>query len=161
LKAFFADQIRCGLVATRLWFTDGHLLPYTGQDKVHAAWNTQRRMPMPGQTNLVTCDEQGRIVYFDIQEGKGDLRAQILKLGEYARQQSLGTPPVQVFDREGDGLGFFSELVRRRTPFITWEKNANPARLRALPAADFTHSVSMNGTGLSPARRDQGVPLPT
>jgi hypothetical protein len=146
LKAFFADQIRCGLVATRLWFTDGHLLPYTGQDKVHAAWNTQRRMPMPGQTNLVTCDEQGRIVYFDIQEGKGDLRAQILKLGEYARQQSLGTPPVQVFDREGDGLGFFSELVRRRTPFITWEKNANPARLRALPAADFTHSVSMNGT---------------
>jgi hypothetical protein len=146
LKAFFADQIRCGLVATRLWFTDGHLLPYTGQDKVHAAWNTQRRMPMPGQTNLVTCDEQGRIVYFDIQEGKGDLRAQILRLGEYARQQSLGTPPVQVFDREGDGLGFFSELVRRRTPFITWEKNANPARLRALPAADFTHSVSMNGT---------------
>jgi hypothetical protein len=103
-------------------------------------------MPMPGQTNLVTCDEQGRIVYFDIQEGKGDLRAQILRLGEYARQQSLGTPPVQVFDREGDGLGFFSELVRRRTPFITWEKNANPARLRALPAADFTHSVSMNGT---------------
>ena len=67
MKAFFADQIRCGLVATRLWFTDGHLLPYTGQDKVHAAWNTQRRMPMPGQTNLVTCDEQGRIVYFDIQ----------------------------------------------------------------------------------------------
>jgi hypothetical protein len=146
LKAFFADQIRCGLVATRLWFTDGHLLPYTGQDKVHAAWNTQRRMPMPGQTNLVTCDEQGRIVYFDIQEGKGDLRAQILKLGEYARQQSLGTPPVQVFDREGDGLGFFSKLVRSRTPFITWEKNANPARLMALPAADFTHRVAMNGT---------------
>ena len=113
LKEFFADQIRCGRVNARLWFTDGHLLPYSGQDKVHAAWSTQRRMPMPGQTNLVTCDEQGRVVYFDIQEGHGDLRAQILKLGEYARQQSLGaTPPVHVFDREGNGLDFFSELVR-------------------------------------------------
>lgn len=146
LKAFFADQIRCARVGARLWFTDGHLLPYSGQNKVHAAWNTQRRLAVPGQTNLVTCDEQGRIVYFEIQEGKADLRAQILKLGEYARQQSLGTVPVQVFDREGDGLGFFSELVRRRTPFITWEKNANQARLMALPAADFTHSLQMNGT---------------
>ncbi len=146
LKEFFADQIRCGLVNTRLWFTDGHLLPYTGQDKVHAGWSTQRRMPMSGQTNLVTCDEHGRVVYFDIQEGKGDLRAQILKLGEYAREQSLGTMPVQVFDREGDGLGFFSKLVKSSTPFITWEKNADQTRLRALPAEDFTHNVQMNGT---------------
>ncbi len=36
-KKFFADQIRCGLVGCQLWFTDGHLLPYSGQDKVHAA----------------------------------------------------------------------------------------------------------------------------
>ena len=137
LKAFFADQLRCGLVGARLWFTDGHLLPYTGQDKVHAAWSTQRSMPMPGQTNLVTCDEQGRVVYFDIQEGRGDLRARILALGDWAREQLPGTPPVHVFDREGDGLGFFSALVRRRTPFITWEKNADQERLMALPAADF------------------------
>lgn len=147
LKEFFADQIRCGRVDARLWFTDGHLLPYSGQDKVHAAWSTQRRMPMPGRTNLVTCDEQGRVVYFDIQEGHGDLRAHILKLGEYARQQSLGTtPPVHVFDREGDGLGFFSALVRTATPFITWEKNAKQAHLMALADADFTDSVQVNGT---------------
>jgi len=147
LKEFFADQIRCARVAARLWFTDGHLLPYSGHDKVHAAYSTQRRMAMPGQTNLVTCDEQGRVVYFDIQEGHGDLRAQILKLGEYAREQSLGaTPPVHVFDREGDGLGFFSELVRTATPFITWEKNANQAHLMALQASDFCDSVQVNGT---------------
>ncbi|MFZ4539864.1 helix-turn-helix domain-containing protein [Propionivibrio sp.] len=146
LKEFFADQIRCGVVGARLWFTDGHLLPYTGQDKVHAAWSTQRRLPMPGQTNLVTCDDQGRVVYFDIQEGLGDLRAQILKLGQWARDQSLGIPPVHVFDREGSGLGFFSELVRSHTPFITWEKNADQGRLMALLAADFTHRVSINGT---------------
>ncbi len=146
LKSFFAHQIKNGAVGLRLWFTDDHLLPYTGQDKVHAAWSTQRSMPMPGQTNLVTCDEKGRVVYFEIQEGKGDLRAQILKLGEYARGQSLGMMPVQVFDREGNGMGFFSELVRSRTPFITWEKNANQVRLDALPEADFTHTVSVNAT---------------
>lgn len=95
---------------------------------------------------MVTCDEKGRIVYFDIQEGHGDLRARILELGAYARRQSLGITPVQVFDREGDGLEFFSELVRSRTQFITWEKNANQERLMALQAADFTHNVRMNGT---------------
>ena len=148
LSEFFSHQIQCGLVGARLWFTDGHLLPYSGQDKVHAAWSTQRRMPMPGQTNLVTCDEQGRIVYFDIQEGHGDLRAQIHKLGEYARQQSLvgASAPVHVFDREGDGLAFFYKLVQTATPFVTWEKNSNQAHLLALQASDFTDSVQVNGT---------------
>jgi hypothetical protein len=146
LEGFFADQIRCGLVGARLWFTDGHLLPYTGQDKVHAAYSTQRRMPMPGQTNLVTCDERGRILYFEIQEGHGDLRTRIRQLGEYAKGQSLGTMPVQVFDREGDGLEFFSDLVKNRTPFITWEKNADQARITAMADADFTHRAQVNGT---------------
>ena len=146
LKSFFADQIRNGLVGCRLWFTDGHLLPYTGQEKVHSAWNTQRKMPVPGQTNLVTCDERGRIVYFDIQEGKGDLRGQIRRLGDYARQQSLGVVPVHVFDREGNGLGFFYELIQSRIPFITWEKNADQPWINALPEANFIHAAQVNGT---------------
>lgn len=54
-----------------LWFTDGHLLPYTGKRKVHSGYNTQRRMMVPGRTNLVTSDGSGRIVDFEIQEGKG------------------------------------------------------------------------------------------
>ena len=146
LTTFFDDQIRKGLVGARLWFTDGHLLPYTGQEKVHSAWSTQRRMPTPGQTNMVTCDEQGRVVYFDIQEGKGDLRAHILQLSDYAKQQPLGAPPVHVFDREGDGLEFFSEMVRRKAPFITWEKNVNQPRLTAFQEGDFCHEVTVNGT---------------
>lgn len=146
LAACSADQLRRGLVGTQVWFTDGHLLPYTGAHKVHSGYHTQRRMPTPGQTNLVTCDGRGRIVCFDIQEGKGDLRARILALGDYARAQSLGVMPLQVFDREGDGLGFFSALVAQQTPFVTWEKNADQARLRALEAACFTDNVSVNGT---------------
>jgi len=146
LAAFFADQLQRGLVGTDVWFTDGHLLPYTGEHKVHASWHTQRRMPTPAQTNLVTCDGRGRIVCFEIQEGKGDLRARILALGTYAREQSLGVLPLQVFDREGDGLGFFSALVGQQTPFVTWEKNADHQRLLAFEESRFTHALRLNGT---------------
>ena len=146
LSEFFAHQIRTSLVSTRFWFTDGHLLPYTGQETVHAGWNTQRRMPMPGQTNMVTCDTKGRIVAFDIQEGHGDLRKRILELGRYAQSQSLGTLPIQVFDREGAGAPFFSQLVQDKTPFITWEKNANQEQLITLQEADFTDSITVNNT---------------
>ncbi|MEJ2386434.1 MAG: hypothetical protein P8Y27_03690 [Chromatiaceae bacterium] len=37
LDEFFADQLQRGLVGTDVWFTDGHLLPYTGEHKVHAS----------------------------------------------------------------------------------------------------------------------------
>jgi len=146
LEAFFADQLQRGLVGTDVWFTDGHLLPYTGEHKVHAGYHTQRRMPTPGQTNLVTCDGRGRIVCFEIQEGKGDLRARILMLGAYARSQSPGMMPVQVFDREGNGLGFFSALVAQQTPFVTWEKNTDRQRLLAFEEQRFTHELRLNGT---------------
>jgi len=146
VSALSADQIQRGLVGTDVWFTDGHLLPYTGMHKVHASYHTQRRMPTPGQTNLVTCDARGRVVCFEIREGKGDLRARILALGAYAREQGLGVMPLQVFDREGDGLAFFSTLVATETPFVTWEKNANVARLRSLEEACFTATLSLHGT---------------
>jgi hypothetical protein len=50
----------------------------------------------------VTCDGCGRIVCFEIREGKGDLRARLHALGRYARSQPLGVMPVQVLDRESD-----------------------------------------------------------
>jgi hypothetical protein len=140
----FDDQIDRGLVDTRYWFTDGHLLPYTGKAKVHAAYNTQRRMPVPGQTNQVTSDEQGRIVRFEIQQGKGDLRQTIVDVGTYGKAR-LGRAPIQVFDREGHGAAFFSELVTNEIPFATWEKHADKKRLDALPEASFTHAFECNG----------------
>ncbi|MBK7953461.1 MAG: hypothetical protein IPK02_05535 [Candidatus Accumulibacter sp.] len=42
--------------------------------------------------------------------------------------------------------------------FITWEKNANQARLMALPATDFTHHADQR-YGLSSARRDPAAPV--
>ena len=139
----FDDQIDRGLVGARLWFTDGHLLPYTGKQSVHASYNTQRRMPVPGQTNLVTCDERGRIVHFDIQEGKGDLRAAIVRVGQYGKVRT-GQAPIQVFDREGHGAEFFSRLLDNDIPFATWEKHADKKRLDAIEEEAFTHRFEFN-----------------
>jgi len=140
----FDDQIDRGLVGARLWFTDGHLLPYTGQERVHASYHTQRRMPVPGQTNLVTSDERGRIVRFEIQEGKGDLRDTVVRVGDYGKART-GRAPIQVFDREGHGAEFFSRLVEHHIPFATWEKQADKKRLEAIEEAAFTHRLEFNG----------------
>jgi len=146
MSGLFDDQIDRGLVGARLWFTDGHLLPYTGKERIHSSFNTQRRMPVPGRTNLVTCDERGRIVCFDIQEGKGDLRAAIVRVGQYGKART-GQAPIQVFDREGHGIAFFSRLVDSDIPFATWEKHADKKRLEAIKEEAFTHGFEFNGKG--------------
>ncbi|MCP4898742.1 MAG: hypothetical protein GY906_17365, partial [bacterium] len=146
MSDLFDDQIDRGLVGARLWFTDGHLLPYTGKERVHSSFNTQRRMPVPGQTNLVTCDERGRIVCFEIQEGKGDLRDTLLRVGQYGKAKT-GQSPIQVFDREGHGVEFFSRLVDNDIPFATWEKHADKKRLDAIEDEAFSHRFEFNDKG--------------
>jgi hypothetical protein len=141
---FFRYQIYTGLVGIWLWFTDGHLLPYTGKEKVHYSYNTQRRMPVPGQTNMVTCDADGRIVDFDIQEGKGDLRGYVVELAQKWDKDIPGGS-VMVFDREGSGVGYFSRLVRENIAFVTWKKNVDTKKLLELDDELFTNNLEFNG----------------
>ena len=144
LCSYFRYQIKVGLVNVWLWFTDGHLLPYSGKEKVHKAYNTQRRMPFPGQTNLVSCDPTGRIVDFSIEEGKGGLRDRIFALAA-KWSEALRRVPIMVFDREGSGLRFFSELVTENIYFATWEKHANKKHLESINAEKFSETFSFNG----------------
>ncbi len=90
-------------------------------------------MPMPGQTNRVTCDSGGHIVDFDIQEGKGDYRSYIKSLNKY--RKLLGFMPMIIFDREGYGADFFDELIKAGIPFATWDKYVDAAKLAALEDA--------------------------
>jgi len=143
LTDYFRFQLRSGVVGTWLWFTDGHLLPYTGMRKLHSAYNTQRRMPEPGRTNLVTSDSSGRIVDFEIQEGKGDLRSYIVNLGKKWKEDLTGTP-VMVFDREGYGAAFFHTLIDGQIPFVTWEKHIDKNKLEALEAEKFIEDFELN-----------------
>lgn len=143
LKEFFRHQMRAGLVGMWLWFTDGHLLPYTGKEKVHAGYNTQRRMPVAGRTNLVTSDSSGRIVDFEIQEGKGDLRSYIVNLSK-RWQDEIAQMPVMVFDREGYGAKFFYTLRENLVCFVCWEKYIDAGKLAALKPETFTESFELN-----------------
>jgi len=145
LRDYFAHQIRAGLVGVWQWFSDGHRLPYTGKERVHYSYSTQRRMPMPGHTNLVTSDHDGRIVDFEIQEGQGDLRAHIRGLTTKWNEPLDGEVPIQVFDREGSGVAFFWTLVRGGIPFVTWEKNVETEKLRGIPEDQFAQEFELNG----------------
>ena len=118
---FFRYQVRGGFVGCYFLFTDGHLLPYTGKEKVHCSYSTQRSIPLPGLTNMVTCDATGRIVDFDIQEGTGDLRGHISALfNRWSGVMPEGA--INVFDREGYGGDFFYGLRDKGICFVTWDK---------------------------------------
>jgi len=143
LQDYFRYQIRAGLVGCGQWFTDGHLLPYTGKYHVRCGYNTQRRMPVPGRTNMVTCDSSGRVVDFEIQEGKGDLRERIVALKKkWADETAL--PPVMVFDREGRGDEFFANLVKETIPFVTWENRVDAKKLAAIRDSEFATEFTYN-----------------
>jgi len=143
LISYFRYQILVGTVGIDIWFTDGHLLPYTGKENVHFSYNTQRQMPVPGRTNLVTCDSDGRVVDFEIQEGKGDLRGHIVKLW-HKWAKDLPEKPINVFDREGYGAGFFWGLVQEEIPFVTWEKHIDSKELALIAEDKFTGEFEFN-----------------
>ncbi len=144
LEDYIRFQMRAGHVGLWIWFIDGHLLPYTGKERVHHSYNTQRRLPVPGQTNLVTCDESGRVVVFDIQEGKGDLFGQVNELADNW-SGDLPMCPVMVFDREISGAGYFSNFVEKNIPFVSWEKNIDSEKLAELEDDLFTVNLEFNG----------------
>lgn len=144
LNYFFRQQIRTGVVGAWFWFTDGHISVYTGKEKIRPAYNTQRRLMVPGRTNMVTTDHTGRIVDFDIQEGKGNLKERIIALDMKWRNEVPGGV-VHVFDREGDGKDYFFNLNNLGIQFVTWEKNIDTTKLKALSPKDFTEEFEFNG----------------
>jgi len=144
LSHFTLQQIRSGLVGTWRWFVDGHLLPYTGKNKVHQAFNTQRGMMVPGRNNIVVCDSSGRVVAFEIQEGKGDIRNHLINLGTKWKEE-ITPGPVMVFDREGYGGDFFYKMTWAGVDFVTWEKHVDTNKLKALDEELFTEEFSLNG----------------
>lgn len=144
LDDFFSYQIRGGLVGSHFLFTDGHLLPYSGKEQVHCGFSTQRSIPLPGQTNMVTCDATGRIVDFEIQEGTGDLRGHIANLSDKWANDLPGKA-IHVFDREGYGADFFHGLRAKDICFVTWDKYVDQSKLSQIPEDHFTEEMVFNG----------------
>jgi hypothetical protein len=144
LNDFFRYQIRGGLVGCFFLFTDGHLLPYTGKEQVHCGYSTQRSIPLPGQTNMVTSDATGRIIDFDIQEGTGNLRDHISVFSDKWKDD-IPKSAIHVFDREGYGSDFFFSLKSKGICFVTWDKYVNHGLLAEIEDKHFTEELEFNG----------------
>lgn len=148
LSSYFRSQIQQGNVNTCVLFTDGHLLPYTGKERLHYSYNTQRRMPVPGRTNMVTCDCNGKIVHSEMEEGKGDMKNYIIELAKKLKTE-LPKTPVMVFDREGYGAKYFSELVLERIPFVTWDKYVDSKSLKKIVDKKYKEHFIFNSKNYS------------
>lgn len=143
-KYFFNYQMRKGLVSLWHLFIDGHFIPYTGKQKVHKNFHTQRAMMEPGQNEIFIHDMQGRIVYFDLQEGKGDMLGIIKEQSKVIAPYLGNEPPLFVVDKEIWGVDNFLHLQDCR--FITWEKNTNTEETGSIDAGLFSGPFNLNDT---------------
>lgn len=139
---FFKLQVITGIVSVWRIFLDGHLVPYSGKEKIHKAHSTQRDLMMPGQTEFFGHDSTGNIVYFDIQEGKGVMIESLRKLSSLIKPYNDDIPPLVVVDRELWGVEKFLSIKDLR--FVTWEKNCNKALLAKLDSNKFSGNLELN-----------------
>lgn len=142
INHFLKTQISKGFVSLWYLFIDGHFIGYTGKAKVHKNYHTQSREMHPGQNEVFIHDGSGCIVYFEIQEGKGDMVEVIRrKSAEYAEIMN-GIPPLFVVDRELWGVQKFQYLSDCR--FVTWEKNTDSKVVKSLDAKYFDKYLRVN-----------------
>lgn len=139
---FIKSQIIRGIVSIWRIFLDGHFVPYTGKEKVHKGYFTQRDLMMPGRTEFFAHDSGSNIVYYDIQEGKGDIHESLRQTSRRLQSYNGGAPPLIVVDRELWGVDNFLNLSDCR--FVTWEKNCDKALLEKLPESRFTGKLELN-----------------
>ena len=141
---FFRNQIVNGFVSIYLLYVDGNFKSYTGKERLHNGFSTQRQLAMPGQTTCYFHDATGRIVYFNIEEGHGDLRQNIENISkEFQCQYAENVSPLIVSDRESWGVDHFLRMADYR--FLTWEKNTNAKQINDLSDDLFSETVTVNG----------------
>ncbi len=141
-EAFFRRQARKGMVALYWLYIDGHFIPHYGKEKIHAGYYTQRDKMMPGQTELFVHDCHGRIVYFELQEGKGDLKEMMLRMSKKWRSYMGDQEPIIIADRECWGVEHFIALKDHR--FVTWEKFSQVKELASISDKLFGDEFKVN-----------------
>lgn len=145
IEDFFLSQARKGLVSLWWLYIDGHFIPYYGDESIHKGYYTQRDQMMPGQTEMFVHDYQGKIVYFELQEGKGDIKEIVRRMSEKWSSYIGGVSPLIVVDREGWGVEHFISMEGRR--FVTWEKFSKVEELADISAECFSPEFEVNGKG--------------
>jgi transposase len=143
IEGFFKRQARNGLVALYWLYIDGHFIPYYGSERIHKGFYTQRDQMMPGQTEMFVHDCHGKVVYFEIQEGKGDIKEMMRRMSDKWSEYIGDTSPLIVVDREGWGVEHFLSMDGYR--FVTWEKFSKPEETALISEKDFGPVFHVNG----------------
>ncbi len=142
IDKFFHQQAKNSVVSLYWLYIDGHFVPYYGKDTVHSGFYTQRGQAMPGQTEMFVHDCRGRIVYFEIQEGKGDLKTMMRQMSEKWQGYIGDMAPLIIVDREAWGVEHFLSLAGYR--FVTWEKFSDSKELQAISEESFSDKFFVN-----------------
>jgi DNA-binding XRE family transcriptional regulator len=142
IEDFFHFQAKKSLVALYWLYIDGHFVPYYGKERIHSGFYTQRDQMMPGQTEMYVHDCQGQIVYFEIQEGKGDLKEMMRRMSEKWSAYIGDTPPLIIADREAWGVENFLQMRGYR--FVTWEKFSKAEELSSITDDKFGAEFQVN-----------------
>lgn len=142
IEDFFHFQAKKSLVALYWLYIDGHFVPYYGKERIHSGFYTQRDQMMPGQTEMYVHDCQGQIVYFEIQEGKGDLKEMMRRMSEKWSAYIGDTPPLIIADREAWGVENFLQMRGYR--FVTWEKFSKAEELSSIADDKFGAEFQVN-----------------
>ncbi len=88
------------LVSLYWLYIDGHFIPYYGKERIHRGYYTQRDQMMPGQTKMFVHDGHGQVVYFELQEGRGDLKEMMRRMSEKWAAHLGGMAPLIVSSRD-------------------------------------------------------------
>jgi hypothetical protein len=142
IEDFFHFQAKRSLVALYWLYIDGHFVPYYGKERIHSGFYTQRDQMMPGQTEMYVHDCQGQIVFFEIQEGKGDLKEMMRRMSEKWFAYIGDTPPLIIADRESWGVENFLQMRGYR--FVTWEKFSKAEELSTITDDKFGAEFQVN-----------------
>jgi len=142
IRSFFHYQAKKSLVALHWLYIDGHFVPYYGKERIHSGFYTQRDQMMPGQTEMHVHDCRGQIVYFEVQEGKGDLKEMISRMSQEWLAYVGSVPPLVIVDREAWGVENFIRMNGYR--FVTWEKFSKPQELASIPDEHFGSEFIVN-----------------
>jgi transposase len=143
IKGFFHRQAERGIVVLYWLYIDGHFIPYYGKEKVRSGYYTQRDEMMPGQTEMFVHDCNGRIVYFEIEEGKGDLKEMMIRMSKEWSGYMGGSKPLIIADRESWGVEHFISMKGYR--FVTWEKFSKREELGKIGEEEFGEIFEVNG----------------
>lgn len=121
------------LIATAYLYVDGHMKLYTGKRKLADAWNSQRRMPLPGLLTYFVNDQQGRPLLFVTEEANPSLAKVMPRVVKAVREVVGQRRFTVVFDRGGYDGKLYGWLRTEGIDFITYQRG-KPNR----PLASFS-----------------------